>query len=122
MKTAADHRCQTDTTAQSGEHTRGSTAVFSTAHPQREVGKGSLPQLRFSGQIRWARLPLAQLKNRRAERRVVGSPAIMRDQLLHLAEMTRHPKFTVQVLPCERGAHPGMAAGPVPDSRFPAAG
>ncbi|MEU2668536.1 DUF5753 domain-containing protein [Streptomyces sp. NPDC007164] len=45
-------------------------------------------------------------------RRVVGSPAITKGQLLHLAEMTRHQKITVQVLPYEHGAHPGMAAGP----------
>jgi transcriptional regulator with XRE-family HTH domain len=41
-------------------------------------------------------------------RRVVGSPTVMRDQLRHLAEMTRHPKITVQVVPYAHGAHPGM--------------
>ncbi|MGH8571750.1 MAG: DUF5753 domain-containing protein [Gammaproteobacteria bacterium] len=45
-------------------------------------------------------------------RRVVGSPAIMHEQLRHLAAMSRHPKITVQVVPYEHGAHPGMAAGP----------
>jgi transcriptional regulator with XRE-family HTH domain len=41
-------------------------------------------------------------------RRVVGSRAVMRDQARHLAEMARHPKITVQVVPNEHGAHPGM--------------
>ncbi|MGQ0837373.1 helix-turn-helix domain-containing protein [Actinokineospora sp.] len=43
-----------------------------------------------------------------ALRRVVGSPTVMREQLLHLAAMTRHPKITVQVVPYVNGAHPGM--------------
>ncbi len=43
-----------------------------------------------------------------ALRRVVGSPTVMKEQLLHLAAMTRHPKITVQVVPYTKGAHPGM--------------
>lgn len=66
-----------------------------------------------------APLRLWTVLNEAVLRRVVGSPAIMRDQLLHLAEMTRHPKITVQVLPYERGAHPGMAAGPFQILGFP---
>ncbi|MDV9196828.1 helix-turn-helix domain-containing protein [Streptomyces sp. Wh19] len=64
-------------------------------------------------------LRLWTVLNEAVLRRVVGSPAIMRDQLLHLAEMTRHPKITVQVLPYEHGAHPGMAAGPFQILGFP---
>ncbi|MGH3929515.1 MAG: helix-turn-helix domain-containing protein [Pseudonocardiaceae bacterium] len=52
-------------------------------------------------------------------RRVVGSPAIMRDQLRHLATMARQPKITVQVVPYVNGAHPGMAAGPFQVLGFP---
>jgi len=52
-------------------------------------------------------------------RRVVGSPAIMRDQLRHLATMAQHPKITVQVVPYVNGAHPGMAAGPFKILGFP---
>ncbi|MEO7194047.1 MAG: helix-turn-helix transcriptional regulator [Pseudonocardiaceae bacterium] len=52
-------------------------------------------------------------------RRVVGSPTIMRDQLRHLAELARHPKITVQVVPYANGAHPGMAAGPFKILGFP---
>ncbi|MEU2130260.1 helix-turn-helix transcriptional regulator [Streptomyces sp. NPDC018352] len=64
-------------------------------------------------------LRLWTVLNEAVLRRVVGSPAIMRNQLLHLAEMTRHPKITMQVLPYEHGAHPGMAAGPFQILGFP---
>ena len=36
-------------------------------------------------------------------RRQVGGPAVMRDQLKHLAEMAEHPNITVQVLPAQAG-------------------
>ncbi|WP_052865075.1 helix-turn-helix domain-containing protein [Streptomyces niger] len=38
----------------------------------------------------------------------VGGPAVMRDQLEHLAGMAGRPNITVQVLPFSRGAHSGM--------------
>ncbi|GAA2511482.1 helix-turn-helix domain-containing protein [Streptomyces sp. NPDC059506] len=44
-----------------------------------------------------------------ALRRVVGNRAIMREQLDHLAELSTWPHVTVQVLPYEIGAHPGMS-------------
>ncbi len=43
-----------------------------------------------------------------ALRRVVGSPQLMRDQLEHLLEQSRLPHVTVQVIPFELGAHPGL--------------
>ncbi|MCW7944513.1 XRE family transcriptional regulator [Streptomyces hygroscopicus] len=43
-----------------------------------------------------------------ALRRVVGNNHVMREQLDHLAEMSRLPHVTVQVLPFEVGAHPGL--------------
>ncbi|MER6127595.1 helix-turn-helix transcriptional regulator [Streptomyces sp. NPDC001795] len=43
-----------------------------------------------------------------ALRRVVGNNLVMREQLEHLAEMSRLPHVTVQVLPFEVGAHPGL--------------
>ncbi|MEV6806220.1 helix-turn-helix transcriptional regulator [Streptomyces sp. NPDC017248] len=43
-----------------------------------------------------------------ALRRVVGSRLIMREQLEHLIEMSQLPHVTVQVLPFEVGAHPGL--------------
>ncbi|MES5821514.1 helix-turn-helix transcriptional regulator [Streptomyces sp. RG80] len=41
-------------------------------------------------------------------RQQVGSPAVMREQLEHLATMAERPNITVQVLPFSRGAHSGM--------------
>ncbi|MER6025023.1 helix-turn-helix transcriptional regulator [Streptomyces sp. NPDC001851] len=41
-------------------------------------------------------------------RRVVGSKLVMREQLEHLIEMSQLPHVTVQVLPFEVGAHPGL--------------
>ncbi|MFJ8363184.1 helix-turn-helix domain-containing protein [Streptomyces sp. NPDC093984] len=43
-----------------------------------------------------------------ALRRQVGDNLVMREQLEHLAEMSRLPHVTVQVLPFEVGAHPGL--------------
>ncbi|GAB3975463.1 helix-turn-helix transcriptional regulator [Plantactinospora veratri] len=40
--------------------------------------------------------------------RKVGGMEVMRDQLQHLAKLTKLPNITVQVLPYEVGAHPGM--------------
>jgi transcriptional regulator with XRE-family HTH domain len=43
-----------------------------------------------------------------ALRRKVGSPSLMRDQLEHLIEQSQLPHVTVQVIPFEMGAHPGL--------------
>ncbi|MGV9883777.1 helix-turn-helix domain-containing protein [Streptomyces sp. NPDC003006] len=43
-----------------------------------------------------------------ALRRVVGSRHLMREQLEHLVEQSRLPHVTVQVIPFELGAHPGL--------------
>jgi transcriptional regulator with XRE-family HTH domain len=40
--------------------------------------------------------------------RMVGGPAVMRDQLLHVAEMAELDNVTVQVIPNDLGAHPAM--------------
>lgn len=40
--------------------------------------------------------------------RIVGNRQVMREQLEHLAEMSQLPHITVQVLPYEVGAHPGL--------------
>ncbi|MGW0209277.1 helix-turn-helix domain-containing protein [Streptomyces sp. NPDC003233] len=50
----------------------------------------------------WVVLDEAALK------RVVGSRLVMREQLDHLIEMSQLPHVTVQVLPFEVGAHPGL--------------
>ncbi|MGH3274503.1 MAG: helix-turn-helix domain-containing protein [Streptosporangiaceae bacterium] len=44
-----------------------------------------------------------------AVRRVVGGKAIMRAQLLHLANAAGHGRTTIQVLPYSAGPHPGQA-------------
>jgi transcriptional regulator with XRE-family HTH domain len=43
-----------------------------------------------------------------AVRRVVGDRRIMAAQLEHVALMTQRPNVTVQVIPFDAGAHPGM--------------
>ncbi|WP_432249107.1 helix-turn-helix domain-containing protein [Streptomyces sanyensis] len=43
-----------------------------------------------------------------ALRRRVGGRQLMREQLEHLVEMSHQPHVTVQVLPFEMGAHPGI--------------
>ncbi|MGY1498633.1 helix-turn-helix domain-containing protein [Streptomyces sp. QTS52] len=40
--------------------------------------------------------------------RIVSNRLVMREQLEHLAEMSQLPHVTVQVLPYEVGAHPGL--------------
>ncbi|MEV8533196.1 helix-turn-helix transcriptional regulator [Streptomyces sp. NPDC051211] len=44
-----------------------------------------------------------------ALRRVVGSPEIMREQLEYLNHLGAQPHITVQVLPYDVGAHPGVS-------------
>ncbi|MEN8654565.1 helix-turn-helix transcriptional regulator [Streptomyces sp. 21So2-11] len=44
-----------------------------------------------------------------ALRRVVGSPDIMREQLEHLNALSTEPHISVQVLPHDAGAHPGIS-------------
>ena len=41
-------------------------------------------------------------------RQRIGDAQIMRDQLIHLAEMAGNPRITVQVVPFGAAAHPGM--------------
>ena len=43
-----------------------------------------------------------------AVRRVVGNRSLMRDQLEYLVEQSQLPHVTVQVIPFEMGAHPGL--------------
>lgn len=50
-------------------------------------------------------------------RRHVGSPEVMRGQIDHLIEMSRHQNVTLQVIPFSSGAHPGMF-GPFQLFRF----
>ncbi len=40
--------------------------------------------------------------------RMVGGPGVMRDQLLHIAELSAHRHVTIQIIKNNLGAHPGM--------------
>jgi hypothetical protein len=40
--------------------------------------------------------------------RRIGSPQIMHDQLLHLADLADRPRITIQVVPARTGAHAGL--------------
>ncbi|MFI9585441.1 helix-turn-helix domain-containing protein [Streptomyces sp. NPDC052236] len=97
--------------------TRRGTAEQLDAHVDRRVELRMTRQSvlsREGGPLRlWTVLSEAVL------RRMVGSPAVMREQLVHLTEMAHSPKITVQVMPFTRGAHPGMAAGPFQILGFP---
>ncbi|MEV4126707.1 helix-turn-helix transcriptional regulator [Nocardia sp. NPDC049707] len=50
----------------------------------------------------------------------IGGPAVMADQLRHLAEMTELPNVTVRVVPTAVGAHRGLNIGPFVLLEFPA--
>jgi len=49
---------------------------------------------------------------------VVGSSAVMSDQLHHLLRMAVRPRLEIRILPCTAGAHAGMA-GPFTLMEFP---
>jgi len=74
---------------------------------RQEVLRREPSPLRF-----WAVLDEAVL------RRVVGSRALMKDQLDHLVAMSRLPRVTLQVLSFDRGAHAAMT-GPFAILGFP---
>jgi transcriptional regulator with XRE-family HTH domain len=54
-------------------------------------------------------LELWAIVDEAALRRVVGSAEIMRAQIKHIIEMAQRPNVTFQVIPYDKGAHPGMA-------------
>ncbi|MFF3439607.1 Scr1 family TA system antitoxin-like transcriptional regulator [Streptosporangium sp. NPDC002721] len=41
--------------------------------------------------------------------RAIGGPEIMQRQLEHLVKLGRHPRITIQIVPKEVAAHPGLA-------------
>ncbi|MBT2546394.1 helix-turn-helix domain-containing protein [Streptomyces sp. ISL-44] len=65
------------------------------------------PQHRFHRPARPLRLWV--VLDESALRRVVGSPAIMREQFEHLNYLGTQPYITVQALPHGVGAHPGIS-------------
>ncbi|MEU6774037.1 helix-turn-helix transcriptional regulator [Streptomyces sp. NPDC046759] len=85
---------------------QGALPETSTAEIEKRVQVRMRRQERITAEINplrlWVVLDEAALK------RVVGSKLVMREQLEHLIEMSHLPHVTVQVLPFEVGAHPGL--------------
>lgn len=88
-------------------------AIASTAPvtaTEEEIDRGV--EVRLARQRRLAEeaepLELWMVLNEAVLRRVVGGPAVMREQLLHLADMARNPRITLQALPFSHGEHSAM--------------
>ncbi|GAA0471994.1 helix-turn-helix transcriptional regulator [Streptomyces stramineus] len=86
--------------------TEGSWPEATTADIERRV------QVRMRRQERIADpdnpLRLWAVIDESALRRIVGSRSIMREQMRRLVQFSQEPHITVQVLPYDVGAHPGM--------------
>jgi transcriptional regulator with XRE-family HTH domain len=54
-----------------------------------------------------------------ALRRLVGGPAVMKEQISRLIELADEPNIIVQVIPFKSGAHPGTLVGPFVILRYP---
>ncbi len=78
--------------------------------PRADIEKRVEVRLRRQDRISAAKDPLRlwTVMDEAALRRKVGSPTLMRDQLEHLVEQSLLPHVTVQVIPFEMGAHPGL--------------
>ncbi|HXT91914.1 MAG TPA: DUF5753 domain-containing protein, partial [Trebonia sp.] len=64
--------------------------------------------------------PLIRVALREAVlRSPVGGPAVMADQLDHLAEVSELPNVSLRVIPAETGYHPGLSTGAYTILRFP---
>ncbi|MFF0834464.1 MULTISPECIES: helix-turn-helix domain-containing protein [unclassified Streptomyces] len=85
---------------------RGALPETSTAEIEKRVRVRMRRQERITAEVNALRLWV--VLDEAALRRVVGSRLVMREQLEHLIEMSQLPHVTVQVLPFEVGAHPGL--------------
>ncbi|MEU2550793.1 helix-turn-helix transcriptional regulator [Streptomyces sp. NPDC003280] len=85
---------------------RGALPETSTAEIEKRVRVRMRRQERITADVNALRLWV--VLDEAALRRVVGSRLVMREQLEHLIEMSQLPHVTVQVLPFEVGAHPGL--------------
>ncbi|KPI17782.1 helix-turn-helix domain protein [Actinobacteria bacterium OK074] len=88
-------------------------AVITGALPETstaEIEKRVRVRLRRQDRITMEKDPLRlwAVLDEAALRRVVGNRHLMREQLEHLAEVMQLPQVTVQVLPFDVGAHPGL--------------
>ncbi|GHE00475.1 helix-turn-helix domain-containing protein [Streptomyces alanosinicus] len=94
------------------------TAAYAEALVQGALPETSTNEIEKRVQVRMRRqeritaennpLRLWVVLDEAALRRVVGSKLVMREQLDHLIELSQLPHVTVQVLPFEVGAHPGL--------------
>jgi len=75
-----------------------------------DIEKRVSVRLRRQERIRDAEHPLRLwvVVDEAALRRLVGDKQLMLEQLEHLVELSQLPHVTVQVLPFEMGAHPGI--------------
>ncbi|EFF91582.1 xre family toxin-antitoxin system, antitoxin component [Streptomyces sp. e14] len=75
-----------------------------------DVDKRVQVRLRRQERISAAENPLRlwTVLDEAALHRIVGNSDVMRDQLEHLVEQSRLPHVTVQVIPFDMGAHPGL--------------
>nr|WP_202494649.1 helix-turn-helix transcriptional regulator [Streptomyces sp. SID4982] len=85
---------------------RGALPETSTAEIEKRVKVRMRRQERVTDEENPLRLWV--VLDEAALHRVVGSKLIMREQLEHLTELSQLPHVTVQVLPFEVGAHPGL--------------
>jgi transcriptional regulator with XRE-family HTH domain len=85
---------------------QGALPETSTAEIEKRVQVRMRRQERITAEANPLRLWV--VLDEAALRRVVGSRLVMREQLDHLIEMSQLPHVTVQVLPFEVGAHPGL--------------
>jgi transcriptional regulator with XRE-family HTH domain len=78
--------------------------------PAADVDKRVQVRMRRQDRVYASETPLRlwTVMDEAALRRVVGGPGLMRDQLDHLVEQSQLPHVTVQVIPFEMGAHPGI--------------
>ncbi|MET9802596.1 helix-turn-helix transcriptional regulator [Streptomyces sp. NPDC006368] len=93
---------------------RYAEALISGALPESspsDVEKRVNVRARRQERIRDAEQPLRlwAVIDEAALRRVVGDKQLMIEQLEHLVEQSQQPHVTVQVLPFEMGAHPGIS-------------
>ncbi|MER5734396.1 MULTISPECIES: helix-turn-helix transcriptional regulator [unclassified Streptomyces] len=89
-------------------------AVISGALPEStpaDVEKRTNVRTRRQDRIRDEENPLRlwAVIDEAALRRIVGNPQVMVEQLEHLVEQSHLPHVTVQVLPFDTGAHPGIS-------------
>ncbi|MFJ5709667.1 MULTISPECIES: helix-turn-helix transcriptional regulator [unclassified Streptomyces] len=90
------------------------TAVISGALPEStpaDIEKRATVRTRRQDRIRDEERPLRlwAVIDEAALRRVVGNRQVMVEQLEHLVEQSHLPHVTVQVLPFDTGAHPGIS-------------